>query len=574
MLRLRAPRNVAIRPHRQLIRASQESKGPKMILFYGLPPQLYGQNGWIRRIAHIDSIFKEEERIYCYPARYTEKPVTNTPFMEKVTEKVSFFPCNFHYPLHNELFVSLLKECDFLYAHTAHSAPFLYPYYDSGKIITDLHGLPPEEERMFGYHNRGDFYEAYERVLIEKSHCVIGVTQAMYRHFHQKYCLASDRFICLPIMPDIELIKREERPEAKRIIYSGGIQAWQQVPKMLDAVKKLSARYEFLFLSQAENELRELARAEGINSLVRITSCKEAELSKYYAWADYGFCLREDSVVNRVSCPTKLMEYAISGIVPIIDSDEIGDFFAMGGLAIKLEEILNGDYFSKERLDAIRQANFIVMERLLLNARKSESILRNFSALTSSLTEAEWKFRFLDTESRVSLFPAAGQWQCGSLIRAEQDICFFHHKVALTLPQNCMHDVKYHIAPIPAILQQPPIAYAVHNNGTKIKIPCTHNFIKQGKHWVALAGYNTVTIEGSLLQDIYSVVVDIHIHIAGSQVQVQDHADSRLSWRKRIRHCAEILLPVGTKRRKWVKKLSMLRIMRKFLIRQDSMPLP
>lgn len=522
-----------------------------MILFYGLPPQLYGQNGMLRRIAHIDSLFEKKERIYCYPAQYTGKSVTLFPKIEKISEKVSFFACNFHYQSHNQAFISLLKTCDFLYAHTVHSAQFLYPYYDSGKIITDLHGIAPEEEDMFGHVNRARFYEAYERTLIQKSYRIIGVTRAMFQHYHEKYGLSPDRFIYLPITPNMVPLARKKRSEATRVIYSGGVQIWQQTPKMLDAVKKLSPTYEFLFLSQQENELKQLARREGIASSMHIKSCTEAELPEYYAWADYGFCLRENSPVNKVSCPTKLMEYAASGVIPIIESDEIGDFFAVGGQAVRLKDMLHKNYPSKEHLDAIRQANYSVISHLLDDVKKGESIMSNLPTPVSSLPDSEWEFRFLDTESRVSLFPAAGQWQCGGLIRTESDICSLHHQVTLTLPQDDM-DVSYHISPVPAILQS-PVAYAVYKNGIKKEVPYTHNFIRQGKHWRALTGHNTINIVSGLLQNVQSIVIEIHMHSAGNQIYA--HTDFRSSWRRKIRHYADIFLPTGTKRRARIKKV-------------------
>lgn len=523
-----------------------------MILFYGPPPQIYGQNGMLRRIAHIDALFKEKERIYCYPFQYTERTTKQLPEIEKITEKVSFFPCDFQYPLHNELFVSLLKQSDFLYAHTVHSAQFLYPYYDSGKIITDLHGIAPEEEEMFGHANRARFYEAYERTLIQKSYRIIGVTHKMYQHYYEKYKLEQDRFVCLPIMPDITPIPRQENAEKNHIIYSGGIQVWQQVPKMLDAVKKLSPRYQFVFLSQQKNELSQLAKQEGISSLLEITSCSEDKLPEYYSWADYGFCLREHSPVNKVSCPTKLIEYAASGIIPIIDSDEIGDFFAMGGKAVTLKQLLQNPPPEKAYLDTIREANYTVIDRLRKDIIDAENILRQLPPPVSSLTESEWQFRFLDTESRTSIFPAVGQWQCGSLSKTEPDICTLSHQINLVLPDK-KAETSYYIAPVPAILA-PPVVYAVYENGNKKHIAYRHNFTRHNKYWIASAGKNRITISARSLQDFHSITIEINLLVAGKQVHAINSPLSR-----NLKHYANILFPVGTKRREYVKKLTTIR---------------
>ena len=63
---------------------------------------------------------------------------------------------------------------------------------------------------------------------------------------------------------------------------------------------------------------------------VDIRGVKAEELANYYKKAHYGFVLRDDIPVNNVACPTKLVEYMNYGIIPIVLSDEIGDFKDIG----------------------------------------------------------------------------------------------------------------------------------------------------------------------------------------------------------------------------------------------------
>ena len=527
-----------------------------MILFYGLPPQIYPHGGMMRRIAHIDSLFSVDERIYCYPYQYSGIPVDVTPRIEKITQRVSFFPICFNTPTHNELFVTLLRKSDFLYAHTVHSGQFLYPYYDSGKIITDLHGIAPEEEEMLGYENRARFYAAYERTLIQKSYRVIGVTQSMFLHYQEKYGLSAERFIYFPIASNIEPCECKNRSNATRIIYSGGVQTWQQVPKMLDVVKQLVPMFEFLFLTTHEAELRQMAQEKGVASLMRIESCQESALPRYYAWADYGFCLRENSPVNRVACPTKLMEYAACGIVPIIESDRVGDFFDLGGKAVSLEDMLHGHYPSQENLEIIRNANYTVIERLSGNVRYAEAALRNIQLPVSPLSDAEWEFRFLTTESRTVFFPAVGRWQYGDMTRDEPDICSLCHELTFPLPltREDNADIVYSLSPIPILLDT-PYAFAVYANGRKKKIPFVHNFVKRNGKLLALSGNNNITINSVYLNKAVSVVITIRIltFLGDSFFSAfVSQVFPRILWLRRL---ADKLFPTGTKRRKQVKKM-------------------
>lgn len=485
-----------------------------MILFYGLPPQIYPHGGMSRRIYYIDSIFNTQERVYCYPSQWTGRPVETIPKLEKIEERVSFFNLSFHNPAHNEFFISLLKKSDFLYAHTVHSGQFLYPYYDSGKIITDLHGIAPEEEEMFGYVNRSRFYAAYERTLIQKSYRIIGVTQAMFLHYHKKYGLTADRFLYLPIVPNIEPSEpKKKRSKAKRIIYVGGAQVWQQIPKMLEAVRLLPQDFEFLFLTHDEDAFRQIAEKKGVSSVISLKSCPESDLHKYYAWADYGFCLRKDSPVNRVACPTKLMEYAACGVVPIIESDRIGDFFTAGGEAVRLEDMLRGEYPSPERLDVMSQSNYTVLKRLLSDVRQAEVSLRDMALPVSPLNDAEWEFCFLTSESRAGFFPAVGWWQYGDMTQAEPDICSLRHEVAFFLPHHD-EDLHYLLAPMPALVAS-PCAFASYADGSSKGIPCTFNFIRQDEKLAALSGNNRITVSKEHLEGAVAVNLEIRILALG-----------------------------------------------------------
>jgi hypothetical protein len=54
------------------------------------------------------------------------------------------------------------------------------------------------------------------------------------------------------------------------------------------------------------------------------------EMEEEYKLCHYGLLLRDDTAVNRVSFPTKLMEYVHNGVVPVMKSVNVGDFRATG----------------------------------------------------------------------------------------------------------------------------------------------------------------------------------------------------------------------------------------------------
>lgn len=516
-----------------------------MILFYGLPPQIYHHGGMIRRMAYIDSLFSNEERVYIYPYQQSQRTYEAIPKLEKISDLVSFLPLCFSDSIHNDLFVSLLRKCDFLYAHTVHSGQFLYPYYDSGKIVSDLHGIAPEEEAMHGNVNRARFYAAFEKTLIQKSYRIIGVTRAMLKHYQEKYGICAERFICLPIAPSIEPVKQKKSNNATRIIYSGGAQEWQRVPQMLDMAKQLGTDFEFLFLTPDEDAVRQLAEKKGVSDLIKIHSCLEFELPKYYAWADYGLCLREDSPVNRVACPTKLVEYAVCGVVPIVESTQIGDFFEAGGQGVKLDDLLQKKYPTQESIEAMRQANYAAMECLSGDVKQGAAMLCDMPLPVSPISDVEWEFRFYTSKSRTEIFPATGCWHYGSMSKAEPDICSFHHEASFTLP-GYEHDVLYSLAPLPVLLDAPS-AFATYADGSKKEVPCIHNFVISNGSLAARPGKSTITIAKKNLQK--AVVVSIVINILAMDTHIA------LTTSEKRRRFADKILPIGTKRRALVKKV-------------------
>ena len=52
--------------------------------------------------------------------------------------------------------------------------------------------------------------------------------------------------------------------------------------------------------------------------------------------------LRDDSPVNRVSCPTKLVEYLSFGLIPVVRSPHLGDFHRLGYAYVTEEELKDG----------------------------------------------------------------------------------------------------------------------------------------------------------------------------------------------------------------------------------------
>ena len=86
---------------------------------------------------------------------------------------------------------------------------------------------------------------------------------------------------------------------------------------------------------------------------------------EYYMKNDCGVVLRNDNIVNRVACPTKLIDYLQYGLIPIVLSPHIGDFYNLGYKYIEYDEIINhSNSYSKSKLNDMAIANYRILTKL------------------------------------------------------------------------------------------------------------------------------------------------------------------------------------------------------------------
>jgi hypothetical protein len=91
--------------------------------------------------------------------------------------------------------------------------------------------------------------------------------------------------------------------------------------------------YDFLILSPSPKAfIKRFAKyglfPDGVSLSVK--SASSSEVHTVYRKSKYGIILREDNLVNRVACPTKMVEYISYGLLPILDTPHIGDFADLG----------------------------------------------------------------------------------------------------------------------------------------------------------------------------------------------------------------------------------------------------
>lgn len=268
-----------------------------------------------------------------------------------------------------------------IYVHSAlrleEAIPFIrIPFVN---VFFDLHGAVPEEADYLGDYKKKMFYNCLERIAIERAAYVIVVSVAMKIYLISKYpdIELKTKFIVLPIFKSYPLnYNRDLSDRRPVIIYAGGVQKWQQVLKIIELINATSKLYRYKICTPDPIFFQSHISVDAIEQgRVDIDCLTNRALMEKYTGCDYGLILREDHIVNRVSCPTKLIEYLCTGVIPVFDSDNIGDFKKMGVQFISCSALYRNELPSIDDKTKIVYDNYKVYERYLCIQDIGKSLL-------------------------------------------------------------------------------------------------------------------------------------------------------------------------------------------------------
>lgn len=332
-----------------------------MILFHApFPYEREMNNGMFIRIYAIDQVFADRERTYFWE----DTSVTDiSPVPEYPVPHCTYYKINPFISEHRQLIYDLVNQAEFVYCQTEYYSSLIVDLLPSRKVVIDLHGCAPEECRMEGQPDQAELCDFFEKKLVQESRCLIAVTEALLAHLHKKHGdFAADTLI-LPIMNNMPANIAKAKRSKLKCIYAGDIAAWQNVDLMLKSIALMdSSRYEFIIYTRKQEEMRELCNKYNVLDKVKIDSFTVEQKSQILSEADFGFVLRDDDPVNKVACPTKLMEYLQFGVIPIVLFEDIGDFLTAGYRYFTLSQFSAGNY-DIDQLVSMRETNLRVYQK-------------------------------------------------------------------------------------------------------------------------------------------------------------------------------------------------------------------
>lgn len=233
------------------------------------------------------------------------------------------------------------------------------------RSVVDIHGVVPEEFRMHHDYYNAVKYERQEEYAFAHAGRIVVVSGVMQRYLEQKYRNhRSPVFVHFPMFPNFVPFLGEKGNSRPIAVYAGGLHKWQQPEKTLGSMIAAQANCTSYFLSPDPETAAEIAAEIDPGNSIVFDSMSHDALMRFYRKCDFGYILREDSVVNNVACPTKIVEYLANGIIPIIDSDQIGDFSALGMRSVPLDEFNAGRLPESAAMAEMAQFNFGVYQRI------------------------------------------------------------------------------------------------------------------------------------------------------------------------------------------------------------------
>lgn len=345
----------------------------KEILFISnYPDESNKKDGMMQRIAAIDEAMQECKRTYL---NISIKKNIHQRIIAEDNTSILHLNLFCHFPV-----IALrIIRAKHIYVHSIYNAIKILPFYFIKKITTDMHGIVPEELKYEKKYTWSFIFNIAEFIAVKFSKTVIFVTNSMERHYLLKHKRKNTSDIVIPIINRsiINAIQSEEEATLRRedlVIYSGGIQKWQNIEKMLSAVKKKSD-IQYLFLTANTKELKLTAEQNGIANL-SITTARPEEIPDFYKKGSFGFLLRDDIKLNNVACPTKAVEYMAHGIIPIVLCEEIGDFKELDYKYIRINDFIHSKLPSKEETTLMRRQNISVVKKLILQMDTGIKILK------------------------------------------------------------------------------------------------------------------------------------------------------------------------------------------------------
>ena len=348
------------------------------------------RDGACIRFLEIDNIYKNYNRIYAESFSFPLKTLIYT-ILKDIKHKFLFKASykndkilSYKY-INKKTATDLFEKAKLIYVESHGNLIMLPPEMIKKyghKMILDCHGCAVEESIMSHLEQwKIDNLSYYEKLAFKYIKQFIVVSDNMKQFFTEKFPEAKNaEFTMLPIFPNKSIEYHDKKTDTINLIYSGRNYIWQNSDLMMKSISEMInnntiKNINYSFLTPDIEYYMTLAKKYNIDKNITIKSVAPNELNQEYAKAHLGLILREDNVVNRIACPTKLVEYMKTGIIPVVLQPEIGDFNNLGYKYILISDLVKGNIPDINELEEMRRINYKVIQDIQDKTEKSKQKL-------------------------------------------------------------------------------------------------------------------------------------------------------------------------------------------------------
>lgn len=163
-----------------------------------------------------------------------------------------------------------------------------------------------------------------EKIILKKAEFIFFVSEEMKKYYTDTFKVnIDDKYYVMPCF-NSNIIKESFYNSSKYkenvFCYAGSLSIWQGFETILKYYKKVEdlgiQGTKLLILTREKEKALKLINEIGIKNYC-IDYKNLDELYTALSQAKFGFIIREENIVNRVSTPTKISTYMANGIIPI-----------------------------------------------------------------------------------------------------------------------------------------------------------------------------------------------------------------------------------------------------------------
>lgn len=235
------------------------------------------------------------------------------------------------------------------------------------------------EEYLMGVGNRfGYLLRSYlEKLALKCTNYYLFVSLAMKEHYEKKYNLFFQNnfyiFPCFNTSLNEATFNYPDKYRSNVFLYAGGTVVWQCFDETLRIYKRFEdlgmPGTKLIVMTKDQTYAMKKIMELGIKHY-QVGFTTREELPNIMAMAKFGFVIRKDNIVNKVSTPTKISSYLSCGVIPIYGSC-INSF---DQLARKMKYAIGWDY---------EKGNFEKVEQFMSMNIDKEEVLMEYQKIFS-----------------------------------------------------------------------------------------------------------------------------------------------------------------------------------------------